>query len=106
MVVLMAEGVPINEALVQAYKDPVVKERHLVTPLAIDASLQRPATALVGEVRLSRDQRKKLRAQNFQQNPPKGKGQGKSKKKGKTLQECAGEWLDGKKICYRWTYQS
>ena len=106
MVELLVTGVSIDQALPLSYKDPVVKERFFVTPLAIGAAAKRPAASSGEEHQAQRGGKKRSRAQAFPKSAPQqGKGRGKgSRRKGQG--QCAAETPDGKKICYKFNDQS
>ena len=84
-----ADGIPIPVALKQAWKDPTVKERHFVTPLALHMkrpSLQNPP----GD-----------NPNKWHKSEEKGKGKGKFKKGRSTLPNCASHMPDGTPVCFR-----
>ena len=102
MVEIMARGITIDLALVQSRKDPIVKERHFVTPLAIGATAGKRSAP-------SDDPGAPMAKNPKGQKVSKGKvkGKGKWKEKGKLArQECASTTPDGKKICFRFNDQS
>ena len=83
-----ADGIPIPVALKQAWKDPTIKERHFVTPLALH--MKRPQLQNVNE-----------NPNKWQKHEEKGKGKGKGKKGKSALPNCASHMPDGTPICYR-----
>ena len=81
------EGLTFDKALPAAYKDPVTKERHFITPLALYAKRAHPNSEYWGDW-----------------NPKgkgKGKGKGKDKNKGKDTTKGAATTPEGEKICFR-----
>ena len=105
MVEIMARGVTIDQALDQARKDPIVKERHFVTPLAIGATTGKRSAPSYDPVLAGAPMAKKPKGPKVSKG--KGKGKGKGKEKGKSArQECASTTPDGKKICFRFNDQS
>ena len=100
MVKLMNEGEVMREALDQAMKDGVVKERFFLTPAAYSA-----ITAMGGRKEKSRSPRRD-RWQGGQSFQSSGSGGGKGKKGGKG-RKGGGKILhsktpDGREICYAW----
>eukprot|EP00435_Cladocopium_sp_Y103_P055789 s679_g18.t1 len=84
------EGLPIPQALKQAWKDPTTKERHFTTPLALVAKRPAQPAAAVREPPL-----KKAKGDQ------KG-GRGKGRGKGKQMQGCASHNNEGQPICFRY----
>ena len=88
MVEIMARGVTIDQALDQARKDPIVKERHFVTPLAIGATTGKRSAPSYDLVLAGAPMAKKPKGPKVSKG--KGKGKEKGKDKGKSArQECA-----------------
>ena len=83
------EGTPFPTALRESWKDPTIKERNFVTPLALHA--KRPAPAPPP-------------ADPYKYHKGKGKsGKGKTKKGGvTTMQGCASHTPDGDPVCFRY----
>ena len=83
---MITERLTFGVALATAYKDPVTKERHFITPLALYAKRSYPAP-------------------HWGDWDPKGKGKakgkGKDKGKGKTDHKGAATTPEGEKICFR-----
>ena len=81
----MAAGVPFKQALRDAYKDPVTKERFFTTPLAMSSSNRKPFAFNDGETRQRTDSGKgKGKTSKGSKNKGKGKGKkGKVEKRGK-----------------------
>lgn len=81
------EGTPYPTALREAWRDPTVKERHFVTPLALHS--KRPAPEIPWHP-------------GKYHKGGKDKGKGKTKKGGKSvLQGCATHTPEGDPVCYR-----
>ena len=84
---MVSEGYPFGKALQTAWKDPVVKERHFITPLALYSKRSYPNHEHWGDWN------------------SKGKGKGKSKtkdkNKGKDAPKGASTTPEGEKICFR-----
>ncbi len=101
MVKLMNEGEVMREALDQAMKDGVVKERFFLTPAAYSA-----LTAMGGRKEKSRSPRRDKWTGSYRQ-PSSGSGGGKGKSKGGKGKKGVGKALhsktpDGREICYAW----
>ena len=100
MVKLMNEGETMREALDQAMKDGVVKERFFLTPAAYSA-----LTAMGGRKEKSRSPRRD-RWQGGQGHYASGSGGGKGKAKGgkgkKGARALHSKTPDGREICYAW----
>ena len=89
---LVRKGSTFADALRASWEDPLVKERFLNTPLALE-SLKRPSSAVGND-------RQEQRA------PAKGKGKGKNKSQGKNKDkfrvDCKAMAPDGRKICFKY----
>ena len=80
------EGTPYPTALRESWRDPTIKERHFVTPLALHSKRPHPSVP----------------THDVPIKYVKGKGKGKGKKGGKTqLPGCATHTPDGDPVCYR-----
>ena len=82
------DGTPYPTALRESWRDPTIKERNFVTPLALHA--KRPAPAPL------QDPNKVYKAGKGKD----GKGRGK-KGKGVELKGCASHTAEGEPICFR-----
>ena len=84
---MTTEGHTFARALKAAFKDPVTKERHFITPLALYAKRAHPNFEPWGDWN------------------PKGKGKSKDKGKSKTKTKSEGKGAsttpEGEKICFR-----
>jgi hypothetical protein len=90
---LVRKGSTFADALRASWEDPLIKERFLNTPLALE-SLKRPFSSMGSD-------RQEQRA------PAKGKGKGKNQGQGKGknkagMTDCKAVTPDGRKICYRY----
>jgi hypothetical protein len=90
---LVRKGSTFADALRAAWEDPLVKERFLNTPLALE-SVKRPFSSIGND-------RQEQRAPAKGKSKGKNKGQGKGKNKANTT-DCKSETPSGKKICFKY----
>ena len=108
MITRMSEGTPLPKALREAWADPIVRDRYLVTPLqrrGIAGKRSAPSAPGTGESKKAKA-RAKAAAQVAQVQTTAGRGKGKGKGKGANRGSGVNEWgcavrtADGAPICF------
>ena len=101
------KGTLFRDALLAAWKDPIIKERYFTTPLSLKRSR---ATSSSSANDNYQDQHKVARVDQDKGNTKgTGKGTGKGKTKGKGGSKdgnCKAKTPDGKLICYRFNNEA